>query len=124
MALRTVPMGWISAVGVVQAAIRHLAFTIARLPGAAEIQKWKELPRENKLLLYLDSVDQLKLVTKAAAKLAEGQESEEHRRFKEACQQKGLPTNAAKALSGSLVGSLEGGELRSRDGTFSLHPDK
>eukprot|EP00438_Fugacium_kawagutii_P033385 Skav211631 [mRNA] locus=scaffold2262:105332:110360:+ [translate_table: standard] len=124
VALRTVPMGWLSAVGLVQAAIRHLAFNIAGLPGAAEVQKWKKMPRENKLLLYLDSVDQLKLVSKALAKVIEGEESDEHRRFKKACESKGLPTNASKTLSGSLVGSLQGGELRSKDGTFSLHPDK
>ena len=42
VALRTVPMGWISAVGVVQAAIRFLAFDVAGLPEAGELQKHKE----------------------------------------------------------------------------------
>lgn len=97
VSLKTVPMGWVSAVGTVQAAIRHLAFSIAKLPGSAEVQKWKELPADNKLILYLDSIDQLRIVSKAMLKLVEGQESEEHRRFREACESKGLPTNAAKA---------------------------
>lgn len=115
VALRTVPMGWLSAVGVVQAAIRHLAFSIGKLPGAAEVQKWKELPADNKIILYLDSIDQLRLVSKAMIA--------EHRKFREACESKGLPTNAAKSLSGAIISSLQGGELRSADGAFGLHPD-
>ena len=124
VALRTVPMGWISAVGVVQAAIRHLAFKIAKLPAQAEIQKWKEIPEADKLLLYLDSVDQLRLVSKTMLAVHENEASEEHKRFKKACEERGLPTNAAKTLSGSLVGSLQGGELRSRAGVFMLQLEK
>ena len=82
VALRTVPMGWISAVGVVQAAIRHLAFKIAKLPAEAEIQKWKEIPEADKLLLYLDSVDQLRLVSKTMVAVHENEASEEHKKFK------------------------------------------
>ena len=124
VALRTVPMGWISAVGVVQAAIRHLAFKIAKLPAEAEVQKWKEIPEADKLLLYLDSVDQLRLVSKTMVAVHENEASEEHKKFKKACEDRGLPTNAAKALAGSLVGSLQGGELRSRAGVFMLQLEK
>ena len=124
VALRTVPMGWISAVGVVQAAIRHLAFKIAKLPVSAEVQKHKEFPKGDKLLLYLDSVDQLRLVSKTMAKVLEGEASEEHKRFSEACRVKGLPTNASKALAGSLAGSLQGGELQSEAGVFMLQGAK
>ena len=124
VALRTVPMGWLSAVGAVQAAIRHLAFKVAGLPQQAELQKWQAIPKDEKLLLYLDSVDQLRLVSRTMAKVCEGEPSEEHKRFSEACRLKGLPTNAAKMLAGSLTGSLQGGELRSRDGTFGLQPEK
>lgn len=124
VALRTVPMGWISAVGVVQAAIRHLAFKVAKLPESAEVQKHKELPADDKFLLYLDSVDQLRIVSKTMAKVVQGEASEEHRRFKEACQQKGLPTNSAKELAGSLMGSLQGGELLSEAGVFTLQRSK
>ena len=124
VALRTVPMGWISAVGVVQAAIRHLAFNIAKLPASAEVQKFKEMPEGDKLLLYLDSVDQLRLVSKTMAKVLEGEASEEHKRFAKACQAKGLPTNASKSLAGALVGSLQGGELLSEAGVFMLQGAK
>ena len=124
VALRTIPMGWLSAVGVVQFAIRHLAFEVAELPEEAEVQKWKEMPKGQKLLLYLDSVDQLRLVSTTMAKLAKGEPSPEHQRFSDACDKKGLPRNASKSLAGALVGSLQGGELRSEEGVFMLHPDK
>ncbi len=123
-ALRTVPMGWLSAVGVVQFAIRHLAFEVAKLPEEAEIQKWKEIPKGQKLLLYLDSVDQLRLVSNTMAKVVKDSPSPEHQKFSDACDQKGLPRNSAKSLAGALVGSLQGGELRSEEGVFMLHPEK
>eukprot|EP00438_Fugacium_kawagutii_P025124 Skav230797 [mRNA] locus=scaffold312:158893:163833:+ [translate_table: standard] len=124
VALRTVPMGWLSAVGVVQAAVRHLAFDIAKLPGSTEVRKWQEMPEGDRTLLYLDSVDQLRIVSKTALHLVEGQPSKEHDKFKAACEAHGLPTNAAKMLAGSLHGSLQGGELRSTEGVFSLNLDK
>ena len=65
MALKTVPMGWLSAVGIVQAAIRHLAFKEAGLPMTQELQKNKPLPEGDRFLLYLDSVDQLRVVSRA-----------------------------------------------------------
>ena len=58
------------------------------------------------------------------AKVLEGESSEEHKRFKKACQDKGLPTNAAKELAGSLSGSLQGGELLSEPGVFMLQRTK
>ena len=110
--------------GVVQFAIRHLAFEVAKLPEEAEIQKWKEIPKGQKLLLYLDSVDQLRLVSNTMRKVVEGTPSPEHQKFSDACDEKGLPRNMAKFLAGALQGSLQGGELRSEDGVFMLHPDK
>lgn len=80
VSLRTVPMGWLSAVGVVQEAIRYLAFTVAKLPPSGEIQKWKELPRGQRFLLYLDSVDQLRVVSRGMVKVLEGKPSEGLRR--------------------------------------------
>lgn len=124
VALRTVPMGWISAVGVVQAAIRHLAFEVAKLPPAGELQKGKPIPEGDKFLLYLDSVDQLRIVDRTCRAVLEGTPSEEHTRFEEACRQRGLPRNQGKALAGALRGSIQGGELRGDEGIFMLHPKK
>ena len=124
VALRTVPMGWVSAVGTVQAAIRHLAFKEAGLPLKSEVQKWQEMPKDSHLFVYLDSVDQLQVVSRTMAAILKGTESPEHARFRKACEKKGLPTNASKMLAGALQGSLQGGEVVSEAGVFQLHGDK
>ena len=124
VSLRTVPMGWLSAVGVVQEAIRYLAFTVAKLPPSGEIQKWKELPRGQRFLLYLDSVDQLRVVSRGMVKVLEGKPSEEHERFTKACEEMGLPRNESKTLSSALRGTLQGGELISKEGVFTLQLEK
>ena len=124
ISLRTIPMGWLSAVGVVQSAIRFLAFNIAGLPEEKEVRKWKELPTREKFLLYLDSVDQLRLVSRTIARVVEGTASPEHEAFNAACDKMGLPRNQSKALAGALHGSLQGGELRSEEGVFMLQPEK
>ena len=124
ISLKTIPMGWLSAVGVVQSAIRFLAFEIAGLPQEKEVRKWREMPSEEKFLLYLDSVDQLRVVSKTMAKVLEGQPSQEHEAFSSGCDRMGLPRNQSKALAGALHGSLQGGELRSETGIFMLQPEK
>ena len=124
VALRTVPMGWVSAVGTVQAAIRHLAFTEAKLPLQSEVQKWQKMPEGSHLFVYLDSVDQLQVVSRTMAAILKGSESREHARFREACEKKGLPTNASKMLAGAMSGSLQGGEVVSEAGVFQLQGEK
>lgn len=124
VALRTIPMGWLSAVGIVQEAIRYLAFDIAKLPPEGEVLKWKELPKGQRFLLYLDSVDQLRIVSKTMAKMIAGTPSEEHERFTKACEEAGLPRNESKTLSSALSGTLQGGELRSKQGVFTLQLEK
>lgn len=124
VSLRTVPMGWLSAVGIVQAAIRHLAFVEAGLPLEAEVRKGRPLPEKERFLLYLDSVDQLRVVSKRMAALSRGEPSEDHLKFEKTCEKHGLPRNAAKRLAGALHGSLQGGELLSEDGIFTLQLSK
>eukprot|EP00435_Cladocopium_sp_Y103_P017142 s2265_g4.t1 len=124
VALRTIPMGWLSAVGIVQAGIGHLAFVEAGLPLEGEIQKGKQIPQGDKYLLYLDSVDQLRPVSKAMTKILEGQGTAEHDKFEAACSRLGLPRNEGKRLAGAMAGSIQGGELRGEDGIFMLHPKK
>ena len=124
VSLRTVPMGWISAVGVVQAAIRTLAFDMAKIPLDQEVQKWRSLPEGDRYLLYLDSVDQLRPVSKAMARIVSGEASEEHKKFEQVCQEMGLPRNESKRLAGALEGTLQGGELKSKEGIFTLQLSK
>ena len=124
VALRTVPMGWLSAVGIVQAAIRHLAFKEAGLPVEQEIQKHQPLPEGDRFLLYLDSVDQLRVVSKAMTAVILGESSAEHKKLEEACERFGLPRNSSKRLAGAMRGSLQGGELLSKEGVFMLEASK
>ena len=124
VALKTVPMGWLSAVGIVQAAIRHLAFKEAGLPLVQELQKNQPLPDGDRFLLYLDSVDQLRVVSKSMAAVLRGESSTEHKKFEEACDKFGLPRNSSKRLAGALKGSLQGGELLSEEGVFMLDINK
>ena len=106
VALRTVPMGWLSAVGVVQQAIRTLAFDMADLPRDREIQKHQELAEGERYLLYLDSVDQLRPLRKELAEISQGVPSAEHLRFKKKCEELGFPTNEGKMIVGALFGTL------------------
>ena len=124
VALRTVPMGWISAVGVVQQAIRTLALEESKIDSKKEVQKNREMPSGDSIFLYLDSVDQLQVVNKAMAKVLEGKESSEHARFEATCKKHGLPRNASKKLAGAMRGSLQGGELRGDEGIFMLQREK
>ena len=124
VALKTVPMGWLSAVGIVQAAIRHLAFKEAGLPMTQELQKNKPLPEGDRFLLYLDSVDQLRVVSRAMSSVILGESSAEHKKLEATCERFGLPRNSSKRLAGALRGSLQGGELVSQEGVFMLEPTK
>ena len=58
------------------------------------------------------------------AKMIAGTPSEEHVRFTKACEEAGLPRNESKTLSSALSGTLQGGELRSKQGVFTLQMDK
>ena len=92
---------------------------------ATDEPTWVALRPDGDLyLLYLDSVDQLRPVSKAMLSVCEGRASPEHQRFEATCQRFGLPTNASKRLAGALQGSLQGGELLGDVGVFMLHPDK
>ena len=124
VALKTVPMGWLFAVGIVQAAIRHLAFKEAGLPMTQELQKNKPLPDKDRFLLYLDSVDQLRVVSRAMSSVILGESSAEHKKLEATCERFGLPRNSSKRLAGALRGSLQGGELVSQEGVFMLEPTK
>eukprot|EP00438_Fugacium_kawagutii_P032818 Skav214751 [mRNA] locus=scaffold983:190131:202825:- [translate_table: standard] len=124
VSLRTVPMGWVSAVGIVQAAIRWLAFEEAKISEEQEVQKQKDVPKGDKFLLYLDSVDQLRQASKGMAKVLAGTPSPEHERFEEACARHGLPRNQSKRLAGALAGTIQGRDLLGEEGLFSLNIKK
>ncbi|CAK0789972.1 unnamed protein product, partial [Prorocentrum cordatum] len=124
-ALCVVPMGWNSAVAIMQSVVRRLAFGLARVSPATEVQKGRGLPPQDDLsILYLDSYDRLRVVDRALAEAQMGGETEEHARFVNVCSELGLPLNTGKSLIGATAASLQGGFLDSSRGTFGLQPSK
>ena len=123
-ALRVIPMGWSSAVTIMQAVLRNLVFKKAGIPASLEIAKVKEIPAEGGAVLYLDSFDQVRMVDNTLRAIEEGIASPEHEQFRAACLERGLPLNASKALAGALRGGIQGGVLDGDRGTISVGPEK
>ena len=91
-ALRVVPMGWTSAVTLIQAAIRHIAYTIAKIPPHGDVTMDQELPSGGAMtILYLDNYDEIRHLKK---ELAEKETGEQH---------PGPPTQRGQAALWSLV---------------------
>ena len=119
-ALRVIPMGWSSAVTIMQAVLRNLVFKKAGIPASLEIAKVKEIPAEGGAVLYLDSFDQVRMVDNTLRAIEEGIASPEHEQFRAACLERGLPLNASKALAGALRGGIQRGVLDGDRGTISM----
>ncbi|CAE7300353.1 unnamed protein product [Symbiodinium sp. CCMP2592] len=110
--LRVVPMGWTSAVTLIQAAIRHIAYSIAKIPPHGDVTMDDELPSSGAYtILYLDNYDEIRHLKKELAEEQAGAPSANHVKFIDACNSLGLPRNEAKQLCGSLTGALQGGEI-------------
>ena len=72
-ALRVVPMGWISAVSVIQSVVRTLVFEGAEIPESSEVTKIKEIPDTDDLtVIYLDSYDELRRLDSKCAEVLRG----------------------------------------------------
>ncbi|CAK0876721.1 unnamed protein product [Prorocentrum cordatum] len=124
-ALCVVPMGWNSAVAIMQSVVRRLVFGLARVSPATEVPKGRDLPPQDDLsILYLDSHDRLRVVDRALAEAQMGEETDEHARFVNVRSELGPPLNTGKSLIGATAASLQGGFLDSSRGTFGLQPSK
>eukprot|EP00435_Cladocopium_sp_Y103_P072729 s88_g41.t1 len=124
-AMSVLPMGWVSSVAVIQAIVRSLVFSEAKIPLASEVAKTRELPEGDDLtVIYLDSYDQLRRLDEGCAEILKGQASTRHQAFLEVCEKKGLPLNAAKRLVASTQGTLQGGELDGKKGRYGLSREK
>lgn len=110
-ALSVVPMGWHSAVALVQEAVRTLVFERAKIPRQYSIEKHKRLPEEQiYTIVYLDNFDEIHVVKTLDLELQkEGVEiSPHHAQFIEACDEAGLPRNLGKQLIHAFAGGLQG----------------
>lgn len=127
--ITVLPMGWSSAVGLMQAAHRRIALRSvscggAGLSGLAEISRDMDFPSledEPGWSIYLDDTTIIEKVEQAVAEELEGKLPEEQARLRGAYAWWGIPTNAGKAMqrvkeADRLGALLDGGRgvLRTR----------
>eukprot|EP00973_Karenia_brevis_P081878 11352795-Karenia_brevis.AAC.1 len=61
IALTTIPMGWHSAVDVCQEAVRHIAYSLAKVDGDTEVNTKTAMPASPPYtLIYLDGFDYIR----------------------------------------------------------------
>ena len=120
--LTVLPMGWHSAVGLMQSAHRQIALRSVSLGGAglnplAEISKTATFPDmddQPAWSIYLDDTTIIEQVEKAVAAELEGKIPEEQQRLRAAYEWLGIPRNTTKALErqkeAERLGALIDGE--------------
>ena len=124
-ALSVVPMGWKSAVTLIQAAVRQIVFKRAGIPMMTSVEKGKALPEGDTMtVVYLDNFDELKRLRQVEDEIEEGRATPNHQRFNEVCDELGLDRNRGKQLLSSLTGGLQGGEMDGDMGVLRMAPDK
>eukprot|EP00435_Cladocopium_sp_Y103_P020999 s1020_g5.t1 len=126
-ALATIPMGWHSAVGLVQEAVRFLVFERCGVPRHMSVEKGKPLPATAaKAVVYLDNFDEVHIVQRLSEQLKEDGPamSQYHERFVQVCDEDGLPRAAGKQLIHAVSGGLQGGFLDGEHGVLRVAPDK
>jgi hypothetical protein len=105
-ALATIPMGWHSAVGLVQEAVRCLVFERCGVPRSLSVEKNRPVPPgPDRAIVYLDNFDEIRVVQRVSQELSDESDSmsEYHRRFIEVCDQDGLPRSAGISNSFMLL---------------------
>lgn len=123
--MAVIPMGWLSAVALTQAIVRHLVFELSGVKFESEVRKTAAFPAEDEFgVIYLDSFDEIWRMEAGLAAVLEGQPSDNHLAFQETCRKLGLPLNDGKRVVAATRGALQGGEIDGRAGTFFLARDK
>ena len=124
-ALRVIPMGWHSAVTLVQMAVRSIVFDRVGVSQASSVEKEKPLPRGPVMtVVYLDNFDEIHRIKAIDEQLNSDEPSPTHVKFNEVCDELGLPRNGAKQLIHAFSGAIQGGELDGRNGVLRLAPEK
>ena len=107
--------------------MRHIVFDRCQIPKQMSLEKNQPLPRLEKggtmMVVYLDNFDEIKCYHQLSKDEHRGQ-SENQKRFNAVCDELRLERNLGKQLVGSFVGSLQGGELDGKTGTFRMAPEK
>ena len=126
-ALCVVPMGWKSAVTLVQFAVRQLVFGLAKIPRSTSLEKGLPIPEGNHLtVVYLDNMDEIRIVKRLSEELEKvgSEPTDTHARFNAACDELGLARNSAKQLIKAMSGGIQGGELDGKQGIIKVSRDK
>ena len=126
-ALSVVPMGWHSAVAVVQEAVRDIVFRRAGVPRSLSAEKNRPLPEGKSIaVVYLDNFDEIEIIKSLDVDLTkEGTEMTQHHvNFNKACDEAGLPRNEGKQLIHAFAGGMQGGEFDGHRGILKLGADK
>ncbi len=124
-ALRVIPMGWHSAVTLVQMAVRTIVFGKVGVKLETSVEKEKPLPSSSVMtVVYLDNFDEIHKIKMMDEELQSTEPSDTHVKFNEVCDELGLPRNGAKQLIHAISGAIQGGELDGRAGVLRLAPDK
>lgn len=125
-ALAVVPMGWHSAVGIVQEAVRNLAFERGKVDIGTSVEKGRPIPDTKSLaVVYLDNFDEITVLKRVSEELdQEGEMTENHRKFIEVCDREGLPRNLGKQLIRAMSGAMQGGEFDGDRGVLKVGNDK
>ena len=109
-ALRVIPMGWKSAVTIVQAAVRHIVFQLTKVPQSTSVEKGQPIPEgKHYTVVYLDNFDEIRVYRKMAEDFNSdaSEPTETHKRFNEVCDELGLPRNQSKQLIGAMAGGIQ-----------------
>ena len=123
--MTVVPMGWLNSVAVMQTIVRTLIFGLSAIPAESEVSKLKWFPRDDAVsVVYLDSYDELRRVSKTCRAVLEGGPSPRHQRFVNTCNELELPLNEGKRVLSAVHGALQGGEFNGEAGTFQASKDK
>ena len=121
VAIRSIPMGWHSAVDLVQAAVCDLVYDLAGVPAESEVRKDKPFPSgPDWSLVYLDSLD----IVRTRPQSWQYHESEHHARLIQVCKDFGLSLNAGKQLAAMLSAPIQGGQLLGGSGWLAHHLSK
>ena len=124
-ALSVVPMGWTSAVAVIQAAARRLVLVRAEVVLSTEVATSSALPAgTEKPIIYIVSFDELITVQSNCRDVLEDKSSPAYDRCAMVCDDLSLPRNVGKQLVGALHGSLQGAELDGAAGWLGLEPKR
>ena len=120
--IRSVPMGWVGAVDLMQNMARRLVFSTCGVHPSTEMRKDKGVPPEDVAVVCMDGFDFLRRVPLGPD--PEACESPEHAAFVETCARLNIPLNAGKSLVSSAKAQILGGEFDGKQGALRHNPTK